>query len=164
MEAEKAVEAAPESNQAGDPFATQTTVSPVTGDGITVNSVSAEAAPEELGIDEALKTLEALDEEEAAAEEKDKNISRAEMLAIVKATSQAVTDADAVLKTAKEAYKVASLRAAERQVEPTLVELNRAQWKHTRTEQRHKRRAMKALGELGYGAPKTKPHPPLFKS
>ena len=146
MEAEKVADAAPETetNQAGDPF------------DAPVNSGS-------VGIDEALKALDALDEEEAAAEEKDKSLSRAEMLAIVKATSQAVTDADAVLKTAKAAYKVASLRAAERQVEPTLVELNRSQRKHTATEQRHKRRAMKALGELGYGAPKLKPHPPLFK-
>ena len=146
MEAEKAVDAAPESNQAGDPFATQTTVSP------------------ELGIDEALKTLDALDEEEAVAEEADKSLSLDELRALVKVTAQAVTDADAVLKTARAAYKVASRRAVERQKEPTLVELNRSQSKHTATEQRHKRRAMKALGELGYGAPKLKSHPPLFKS
>ena len=145
MEAEKAVDTAPETNQAGDPFDAQTTASP------------------ELGIDEALKTLDALDEEEAAAEEEDKSLSLDELRAIVKATAQAVTDAEAVVSTAKEAYKAASKRAVGRQTEPTLAELNNAQSKHTATEQRHRRRAMKALGELGYGNQKPKTHPPLFK-
>ena len=142
-----------ETDQAGDPFDAQTAASPDT----------VEAKPEELGIDEALKTLDTLDEEEAAAEEEDKSLSLDELRAVVKATAQAVTDAEAVVSTAREAYKAASRRAVQRQTEPTLAELNRAQSKHTATEQRHKRRAMKALGELGFGDPKRKPHPPLFK-
>lgn len=89
-------------------------------------------------------------------------LSVEEIRALVKTTSQAVEDATVNLEKARKAYQLAGLLQVEQKAKPTLVELNQGQVKVTAKEVRHKNRAMKALGELGFGDPKPKPHPRLF--
>jgi phosphoglycolate phosphatase-like HAD superfamily hydrolase len=109
-----------------------------------------------------LDEFEAEKAAEAEAEQAPENISLDDVRAIVRETAQAVEDAEFNLEQARKAYGIASLLAVEFSVKPTLAELNRSQVKVTATENRRKARAMKALGELGFGNPKRKPHPPLF--
>jgi len=119
--------------------------------------------PAELG--SAMKMLdefEADKEAQAAAESDYEDLSINEVRAIVKTTAEAVAVAEANLEKARKAYHIASLLEVDMAATPTLAELNRSQVKVTATEIRHKRRAMKALGALGYGDPKRKPHPQLF--
>lgn len=122
-----------------------------------------QSAPE---LEGALEALEKIEEEKAAeskAEAEAENVTLEEARAIVRVTAQAVEDATVNLEKANKAYQIASQLEVVSSVKPTLAELNRAQVKVTATEVRRKGRAMKALGELGFGQNlKPKPYPQLF--
>ena len=81
----------------------------------------------------------------------------------VSRTAADVRDAEIVLAAARKEYAAAAQAQAVDVKKLSLVEMNRIQKKVTAPEMRHKNRAMKALGELGFGGPERKPHPALFK-
>ena len=82
----------------------------------------------------------------------------------VSRTAEDVRQAEANLETARKEYSAAAQAQATGVEKLTLVEMNRIQKKVTASEVRHKNRAMKALGELGFGNQPMKPHPTLFKT
>jgi len=168
---DKSTTAEPTGNQAGDPFGeSQGTSEPVDensneGRAAAIKAIQNEVTPDPEQFDEALSALEIFEEEERAeakAEESTKKLTINDIREIVKTTAEAVTVANANLDKARKAYALASLLEVECGARPTLVEMNRIQVKVTATEVRRKGRAMKALGELGFGDPKRKPHPQLF--
>ncbi len=154
MEAEKVADATPDENaQAGDPFTTTEAPSgPVTGDTTTE--------------DQALKALDALDVPGPEPESEPKPEPRKtveETQAIVNAASERVKDAERALADAHRRYRLACQLQAENRPALTLAEMNKIQSRVTGTETRRRARAMKALGELGFGEPTRKNHPPLFQ-
>ncbi len=78
--------------------------------------------------------------------------------------SKVVEKATVALGDANDEYRAACKAQVELNAKPTLRELNEIQKRVTKTEDRRKARAMKALGELGFGDPPRKHHPPLFKT
>ena len=154
-----------ENAQAGDPFATSTaptndsTVAGNTG-GVVVGDTTTE--------DQALKALDALDALDDAPVEEPEPVpeprrTTEETQAIVNAASEGVKAAERNLANAHRKYRLACRLQAENRPTLTLAELNKIQSRVTKTENRHKARAMKALGELGFGEPKRKDHPALFQ-
>jgi len=148
--------------EAGDPFVNPSKEAAAE---IEVIRESQVAPPEK--IQEALDALaefEADEVAEAAAVEAARPLSLDEVREIVKTTAKAVEVATVNLEKAQKAHQLASRLEVKSRAVPTLQEMNAAQVRVTASEVRHKNRAMKALGALGYGEPKMKPHPPLFES
>lgn len=153
------------SDEAGDPFVESTETEPkheVLGEIEEIQGSMRTAAPELEDTLNALDAFEVEKEENKKAEESAKTITIDEVRAIVRTTAKAVEDATANLEKAHKAYSLACALEVSHAAVPTLAELNRAQVRVTATETRQRARAMKALGALGFGEPKRKPHPPLF--
>lgn len=172
--------------QAGDPFVTPN-VTAEQRDGVSdtaevedpredvteridaIESLQDSHASNPANLEKAVETLEGFEAEkevqataEAKVEEGYEDLSIEDIRGIVKVTSEAVAVAEGNLEKARKAYQIASQLEAECSAKPSLVEMNRAQVRVTAAESRHKARAMKALGALGFGDPKRKPYPQLF--
>ncbi len=163
MEDAKVADATPE--EAGDPFVapeesriTQPREVPIGERGLTAVGGVVDVEPALVG--------ERAPEEIVELEpEPDVPDTVSDIRARVLACADRVRKATAELTEANEAYRAACKAQVQLNAKPTLAELNAIQRRVTATETRRKARAMKALGELGFGdSARPKPHPPLFRS